>query len=152
MTYKDLLLDIRKNGVLQEYRNGNRISVFGKSLEYDLEERFPLVQDKKTAWFDGLVDLIWMIRGSSDVSMLDELGIKYNFWKRWAVDGTIGNLYGRAWRHSPNNGTSMYPDDVILSGAHCPDDVEFGEEYINSTKTEVDQLANLIYGLRNHAI
>ena len=150
MNYKELIEHILATGVSQKYRNGIRRSVFGAHMSFNLKERFPLVQLKETKHHDSFVDLRWMISGSSKVDDLDTLGIKFNFWRKWAVDGDIGNLYGRAWRHAPNNGESMYPDDIIASGAVCPPDRVFDLEYIESTKTEVDQLANLIYGLKNH--
>jgi len=79
------------------------------------------------------------------------LGIQYNFWKPWeGADGTIGNLYGKAWREAPNNGYCAYPNEVLQSGDLCPSDKVFDDEWINQQRLTVDQLANVIYGLRHH--
>ena len=91
-----------------------------------------------------------MIRGSSDVTDLDRLGMRFNFWKPWAINDSIGNVYGRSWRHAPNNGHSAFSDEVLESGELCPSDRVFNKEWIENSHQEVDQLANVIYTLKNY--
>lgn len=147
-SYKTLLETVLREGTAAEYRNGTRISSFGHLLKFDLREGFPLVTLKKTAYHDAFVELLWMIRGSTRVSVLDGLGIKFNFWKPWAINDSIGNLYGKAWRHAPNNGYSTYTDSELYEAKMCPSDRDPGTGWRESSRDEVDQLANVVHSLK----
>lgn len=97
-TYLELLEHVLENGVERDDRTGTgTISVFGYQNRYDLQEGFPIVTTKRV-WFRAVVEeLLWMLRGSVDVSELEDKGI--TIWSEWAgEDGTIGEGYGRQFR------------------------------------------------------
>lgn len=129
--YRQLLELILNKGVTGKYRNGNRISVFGVMMRFNLADEFPLVSIKETKFHDAFVEMLWMISGSTDIHDLDKMGMKFNYWKPWAVDGSIGNLYGAAWRRAPNNGYHRSQKDV------------------HDSRT-VDQLDEVIKGLKSN--
>lgn len=148
--YRQLIKRVLEEGTDGTYRNGVRRSVYGATLSFDVAKRFPLFQIKETKHNDSFVDLLWMISGSDRVSDLDKLGIKFNFWKQWAVNGGIGNVYGKAWRHAPNNGISKHPQELIDTGEVCPSDREFSTDWQNRVNLEVDQFADVVYGLKKN--
>jgi thymidylate synthase len=70
--YTDLLQDILENGTKKETRNGGTISVFGRQIRHKMSEGFPLLTTKKMAWKTMVTELIWFLRGSSDIRFLWE--------------------------------------------------------------------------------
>ena len=148
--FRQLILRTLSEGTDGVYRNGIRRSVYGASLSFDLSKRFPLFQIKEVKYNDAFVDLLWMLTGSDDVSLLDKLGMKFNFWKAWAIKGKIGNVYGRAWRHAPNNGRSKHSTELLESGHLCPSDRTFDVDWIVNCHREVDQIADVVHGLKTN--
>jgi thymidylate synthase len=103
--YLDLLRDVREHGVRKPTRavlrsTGAKIdalSVFGRQVRFDLSEGFPLVTTKKTAFGAIVHELIWFLRGSTNVGYLREHGVA--IWDEWAdEDGELGPIYGKQWR------------------------------------------------------
>lgn len=96
--YLDLEHKILKNGQDKGDRTGTgTISLFGEKLSFDLKKRFPILTTKKV-FFRGVVEeLLWFLKGSTDVTYLEDRGIK--FWSAWKrSDGTIGEGYGTQMR------------------------------------------------------
>lgn len=94
--YLDLLQDILDNGELKGDRTGTgTYSVFGRQLRFDLREGFPLVTTKKV-YFDSLLkELLWFIKGSTNIHD----GLDCKIWDPWAdEDGNLGPIYGYQWR------------------------------------------------------
>ena len=72
--YTDLLQDILDNGVKKETRNGGTLSVFGKQIRHDMREGFPLLTTKKMAWKSIVTELLWFLRGDTNIKYLVDNG------------------------------------------------------------------------------
>jgi thymidylate synthase len=117
--YLDLIAHILETGVDKSDRTGTGTrSVFGYQMRFDLEQGFPLVTTKKLHLKSIVYELLWFLRGDTNVRWLQERGVK--IWDEWADEnGDLGPVYGSQWRSWPK------PD-----GDH------------------VDQIARLVEGLR----
>ena len=99
--YEDLLRRILEQGTPKEDRTGTgTVSLFGERLRYDLSERFPLVTTKKVHFRSIAVELLWFLRGDSNISWLRDNGV--TIWDEWASpEGDLGPVYGVQWRSWP---------------------------------------------------
>lgn len=97
-TYHQLLLDILEYGDEREDRTGTgTVSLFGWQGTYDISENFPAVTTKRL-FFKGVVaELLWFLRGETNVKFLQDHGV--HIWDAWAdEDGELGPVYGKQWR------------------------------------------------------
>ena len=119
--YLDLLRRITTEGTQKTDRTGTgTISVFGHQMRFNLEEGFPLLTTKKLHLKSIIYELLWFLKGDTNVHYLQEHGVR--IWNEWADEnGELGPVYGHQWRSWP--------------------------DYNGST---IDQIANVVDLIRNH--
>ena len=120
--YLDLVAEVLEHGARKSDRTGTgTLSVFGRQLRFGLEEGFPLLTTKKLHLKSILYELLWFLRGDTNVRWLQERGV--TIWDEWADEnGELGPVYGYQWRHWRT------PDGK-----------------------EIDQIGNVVQSLRNKA-
>jgi thymidylate synthase len=160
--YIDLLQDILDNGVKKQTRNGEVLSVFGKQIRHKMSEGFPLLTTKKMAWKQIVTELLWFLRGDTNIKYLVDNGCHiwdgdaYKNYLKWAgnnpltieefiekiktdsdfagVYGDLGPVYGKQWR----SWEYQYGDEY--SGGH----------HLPTLKKQIDQIQNLINDLKTN--
>jgi len=96
--YLDLLDEILEEGTPKEDRTGTgTLSLFGKQLCFDLQSSFPVITTKKVHLRAVVHELLWFLKGQTNIAMLQNIGIK--IWNAWADEnGELGPIYGAQWR------------------------------------------------------
>lgn len=153
--YHDLLQDILDNGEDKDDRTGvGTYSVFGRQLRFNLTNGFPAVTTKKLAWKAVVSELLWFLEGSGDEKRLAEIlhgsrdtgrntiwtgNAQAPYWTPKArYDGDLGRVYGVQWRH-----WNRYNEQMSFGPAHL------GGDRVAADKSEIDQVKNLVEGLKN---
>ena len=127
LDYQNLLKDILENGVKKETRNGGTTSVFGRQIRHKMSDGFPLLTTKKMAWKTMVTELLWFLRGDTNIKFLVD-----NNCHIW--DGDAYKRYCTEW--------SKYPSEGVFSSNEYSSPTEYEavrftqEEFINKIKTD----------------
>jgi thymidylate synthase len=127
--YLELMRDILENGTRKTDRTGTgTVSVFGRQMRFDLSKGFPLVTTKKLHLRSIIYELLWFLRGETNIKYLNDNGV--SIWDEWADDnGDLGPVYGSQWRSWPT------PD-----GGH----IDQIAKVINQIKTKPDSRRHIV--------
>ncbi|WP_439357961.1 thymidylate synthase [Bradyrhizobium sp. DASA03007] len=127
LEYKRLLEYIVRNGVQKHDRTGTgTFSIFGHQMRFDLAQGFPLLTTKRLPFKAIAIELLWFLRGDTNIKFLHDHGV--TIWDEWAdANGDLGPVYGKQWRSWPN-WVDAGPDF----------------EFINKVNRPIDQIANVV--------
>ncbi|MCY7294270.1 thymidylate synthase [Alteromonas sp. a30] len=121
--YLELMRHIKENGTRKDDRTGTgTLSIFGYQMRFDLQEGFPLVTTKKCHLRSIIHELLWFLKGETNVAYLNENGV--SIWDEWATDGgELGPVYGKQWRswESPDGESIDQIAQVIAEIKSNPD-------------------------------
>ncbi|MGM9674929.1 MAG: thymidylate synthase [Bacteroidaceae bacterium] len=121
--YLDLLDRILREGTLKGDRTGTgTMSIFGHQMRFRLEDGFPLLTTKKLHFKSVVYELLWFLKGDTNVHYLQEHGVR--IWNEWADEnGELGPVYGHQWRAWPDyqGGTIDQISNVVEQLRHNPD-------------------------------
>jgi len=137
--YTDLLQDILNNGIIKQDRTGTgTLSVFGRQIRHKMSDGFPLLTTKKMAWKTMVTELLWFLRGDTNIKFLHDNNCHiwdgdYN--KSGRTDGDLGPIYGKQWR----NWKGKLVDKSEEFNAHTA-----------WVPEQIDQIANLINNLKTN--
>ena len=118
LDYQNLLKDILENGTKKETRNGGTISVFGRQIRHKMSDGFPLLTTKKMAWKTMVTELLWFLRGDTNIKFL--LDYDCHIWD--------GDCFANYIKHNPNADEQMINDAGQM--------VNIKEWFINKIKTD----------------
>ena len=121
--YLDLLQRVLQEGTHKEDRTGTgTISVFGHQMRFNMEDGFPLLTTKKLHLKSIIYELLWFLKGDTNVKYLQDNGVR--IWNEWADEnGDLGHIYGYQWRSWPdyNGGFIDQISEVVETIKHNPD-------------------------------
>ena len=115
--YLELLADVMNNGTAKGDRTGTgTTSVFGRQVRYNLQDGFPLLTTKKLHFKSIAFELLWFLRGDTNIKYLTDNGVK--IWNEWALEnGELGPVYGAQWRNwRGEDGKSYDQVQVLIDG------------------------------------
>jgi thymidylate synthase len=110
--YLDLIKHVSENGILKEDRTGTGTkSVFGYQMRFDLSEGFPMLTTKKLHLKSIIYELLWFLKGETNIAYLKENGVK--IWDAWADEkGDLGPVYGHQWRNWNSEGIDQITEVI----------------------------------------
>mgnify|MGYP003517858669 FL=1 len=121
--YLDLLDRILNEGVRKEDRTGTgTLSIFGNQMRFNMKDGFPLLTTKKLHLKSIIHELLWFLKGDTNVKYLQENGVR--IWNEWADEnGELGPVYGHQWRAWPDysGGVIDQISNVVNQIRHTPD-------------------------------
>jgi len=121
--YLELMRRVLEHGTEKHDRTGiGTLSIFGHQMRFDLQQGFPLLTTKKLHVKSIIYELLWFLRGETNIAWLNEHGVR--IWDEWAdAQGELGPVYGHQWRSWPNaeDGTIDQIANVVQDIKRSPD-------------------------------
>jgi len=178
--YQALLQDIIDNGVKKETRNGGTISVFGRQIRHKMSDGFPLLTTKKMAFKTMVTELLWFLRGDTNIKYLVDnnchiwdgdayknytksfLGYEDIPSQEWFINeiksntefakrfGELGPVYGKQWRRWEINEPKNIVKTENVTWPYEPNPHTYQQRVGSFKITQIDQIANLINGLKTN--
>jgi thymidylate synthase len=152
--YQSLLQDILGNGVTKQTRNGETISVFGRQIRHKMSEGFPLLTTKKMAFKTMVTELLWFLRGDTNIKYLVDNNC--HIWDGDAYKNNYAKLLTKDF-HGPRYNQEQFIDLVRTNPAFAKDFGELGPIYgkqwrrwSHETGEIIDQISNLINDLKTN--
>ena len=110
--YLDLIKHVRDNGIVKDDRTGTGTkSVFGYQMRFDLSKGFPMLTTKKLHLKSIIYELLWFLKGNTNINYLNENGVK--IWDAWAdKNGDLGPVYGHQWRNWNSEGIDQITEVI----------------------------------------
>lgn len=136
--YKKLVREIQEKGTPKSDRTGTGTkSIFGYQMRFDLKDGFPLVTIKNTHWKSVVHELLWFLKGDTNVKYLQDNGVR--IWNEWADDnGNLGPVYGKQWVDwNVLNWYKTDKPDPVIEGQSL---LEWRVEGINQVQNVIDTL------------
>ena len=153
--YLDLVRHIRDHGVKKEDRTGTgTTSIFGYQMRFDLGEGFPLVTSKKVHLKSILHELLWFIRGDTNIRYLVENGVgiwndwPYQSWLRKTGEEDLYPMYSPEWKEKKKEFIQLIKDDAAFAEEHGDLGPVYGHQWRNFEG--VDQLAQLVEDIKSN--
>ena len=113
--YRKLMYDILATGKDKSDRTGTGTkSVFGRTIQHDMSEGFPMLTSKKVSFNAARTELLWILNGRTDLKYLEDNGVKYwrpDYERSGRTDETLGPVYGKQWRDF--NGVDQLDELVV---------------------------------------
>jgi len=157
LDYQNLLKDILENGVKKETRNGGTISVFGRQIRHNMQDGFPVLTTKKMAWKTMVTELLWFLRGDTNIKFLVENGC--HIWNGDAYKNYSDQV--QAWE--PHLDEKMFVDRIKTDDEFAEKWGELGPVYGKQWRSwsagvledkhglgNIDQIQNLIRDLKTN--
>ena len=140
--YLDLLNRVMTKGIRKMDRTGTgTISIFGHQSRYNLQDGFPCLTTKKLHLRSIIIELLWFLRGETNIKWLNENGVK--IWDEWAdAQGELGPVYGYQWRSWPSPAI-FEPTADFATGKKCDDEGEY------LPGPSIDQISNVIARIKS---
>ena len=153
--YLDLMRHIRDSGIRKEDRTGTgTLSVFGYQMRFDLTEGFPLVTTKKVHLKSIIHELLWFIRGDTNIRYLVQNGV--NIWNHWPFQSWLNQtgqaddypMYSAEWREQMKRFVAKIREDEVFAAQYGDLGPVYGHQWRNFEG--VDQLAQVIEEIRSN--
>lgn len=147
--YLDLLKDVKDNGSYRMDRTGvGTYAVFGRQMRFDLQKGFPILTTKKVHWKSIVHELLWFIKGDTNIKYLKDNGV--SIWDEWAdANGDLGPVYGQQWRNFGADGLPFEYEEILEYKDGQPFIARTVEGVVKGSKG-IDQLANIIDQIKHN--
>lgn len=148
--YAELIRMVLEQGERRSDRTGTgTTSLFGWNVEFDISTSFPLITTKKVHWKSVVHELLWFLRGDTNVAYLRKN--KVTIWDEWAKeDGELGPIYGKQWRRweTVEERPLSWQEELLKDSPSVTNPDAYGTRR-RIWYGSIDQITNLINGLRN---